>query len=178
MDRKSFFQKACGLGMCSCVFPSLLHGNELSAKEGGTGSWKEGFVQHRFSKLIDILDETLDEETKNGILENLGRECSKRSQIEQYKYNLQGFFEHLKSSLGETATFDKERGVIRVETAERECFCPMFDSRNVSQSICQCSVGWQSQTYETILGQSVEAKCVESVIRGSTRCVFEIRLSK
>jgi len=178
MDRKSFFQKACGLGMCSCVLPSLFHGNELLAKESNTTSWKEGFVQHRFSKLIDILDETLDEETKNEILEDLGRECSKRSQVEQYKDNLQGFFEHLKNSLGETATFDKERGVIRVETAERECFCPMFDSKNVSESICQCSVGWQTQTYETILGQTVEAKCVESVIRGSTRCVFEIRLSE
>jgi len=178
MDRKSFVQKACDLGMCSCVLPLLFQGNEVSAKESNEKSWKEGFVQHRFSKLINILDETLDDETKNGILEDLGRECSKRSQIEQYKDNLQGFFEHLKNSLGETATLDKERGVIRVETAERECFCPMFDSKHVSKSICHCSVGWQSQTYETILGQSVEAKCLESVIRGSTKCVFEIRLSE
>ena len=80
--------------------------------------------------------------------------------------------------MGEKATFDKEKNIIRVETAERECFCPMFDSKKVSKSICQCSVGWQSQTYETILGQTVEAKCVESVIRGSKKCVFEIKLIK
>lgn len=131
-----------------------------------------------FQKLVDILDDTLNEETKNKILENLGRECSKRSQIDKYKNNLQGFFDYLEKNLGEKATFDKEKNIIRVETAERECFCPMFDSKKVSKSICQCSVGWQSQTYETILGQTVEAKCVESVIRGSKKCVFEIKLTK
>jgi len=176
MERKEFFKKACGIGICSCVLPGFFKSNELSAKENNRDSWKEGFVQHRFSKLVDILDDTLSEETKNKILENLGRECSKRSQIDKYKNNLQGFFEHLENNFGEKVTFDKEKNIIRVETAERECFCPMFDSKKVSKSICQCSVGWQSQTYETILGKTVEAKCVESVIRGSKKCVFEIKL--
>lgn len=176
MDRKDFIRKTCGLGFCSCVIPGLLKSNELSAKENNEKSWKEGFVKYRFSKLVDILDVTLNEETKNLVLENLGRECAKRSQIDKFKNNLQGFFEHLKKNWGEKASYNKEEGIIRIETAERECFCPMFDSKNISKSICQCSVGWQSQTYETILGQTVEAKCVESVIRGSNKCVFEIKL--
>lgn len=176
MDRKDFLRKACGLGICSCTLPGLFNTQEAYASKNSNDSWKEGFVKHRFSKLIDILDETIDEETKNQIIENLGRECSKRSGINEYKNNLQGFFDHLKNKWGENATLDKERNIIRVETAERKCFCPMFDSKKVSKSICQCSVGWQSQTYETITGKNVEAKCVESVIRGSTKCVFEIQL--
>lgn len=176
MDRKNFIKKTCGLGICSCVLPGFFNTNDLYAIGNNDTSWKERFVKHRFSKLIDILDETLDEETKNQILENLGRECSKRSQIDKYKNNIRGFFEYLKNNWKEKATFDKENGIIRIETAERECFCPMFDSKKVSKSICQCSVGWQSQTYETILGKTVETKCIESVIRGSTKCVFEIKL--
>lgn len=73
MNRKDFFKKACGLGLCSCVLPGLLSAQEVNANELSNDSWKEEFVKHRFSKLIDILDETLDEETKNQIIENLGR---------------------------------------------------------------------------------------------------------
>ncbi len=176
MERKDFLKKACRLGFCSCVLTGLFNSQEVYANENCNDSWKEGFVKHRFSKLIDILDDTLDEETKNHIIENLGRECSKRSGINKYKNNLQGFFNHLKSNWGENASLDNEKKIIRIETAERECFCPMFDSKKVSKSICQCSVGWQSQTYETILGQSVKAECIESVIRGGKKCIFEIKL--
>ncbi|WP_163323775.1 hypothetical protein [Draconibacterium mangrovi] len=176
MDRKDFLKKSCSLGICSCIVPGILPVDTFAGNENSESSWKEGFVKHRFSKLIDLMDENLTEETRNKILENLGRECSNRSGIDKFKNDLQGFFQHLKTTLNETATYDKERGVIRVETAERPCFCPMFDSQNISESICQCSVGWQSQSYETILGQAVEAKCLESVIRGSSKCVFEIRL--
>lgn len=175
MNRKDFLNKVCGLGTCACMFPGLFNNQDVYANENYDNSWKEGFVQYRFTKLMDIIDETLDDVTKNKIIQNLGKECSKRSGINIYKNNLQGFFEHLKNKFGENATLDKDRNIIRVETAERECFCPMFDSKKVSKSICQCSVGWQVQTYETILGQTVEAECIESVIRGGNKCVFEIK---
>ena len=33
------------------------------------------------------------------------------------------------------------------------------------------------ETYETILGKPVEVTLKESALRGSTRCVFEIRVA-
>ncbi|HEY3372210.1 MAG TPA: hypothetical protein VGK10_15250 [Prolixibacteraceae bacterium] len=176
MDRSNFLKKACGLGICSCVGAGLFSCGNVQAEDENKSAWKEGFVKYRFAKLIGILDETLDEKTKNQILESLGKECAKRSQSEQYINNIDGFFNDLRSRWGENASYDKEKGLIRIETPERECFCPMFDSKAISTSICQCSVGWQAQTYQTILGKEVEARCVESVIRGSKRCVFEVRI--
>jgi predicted hydrocarbon binding protein len=176
MNRNYFLKKACGLGICSCVGAGLLSNGNLKAADEKKAEWKEGFVKYRFAKLIGILDLTLDEKTKNQILENLGKECANRSQSKQYINNLDGFFNDLRSRWGENASYDKEKGLIRIETPERECFCPMFDSKEISKSICQCSVGWQAQTYKTIFGKDVEAKCVESVIRGSKRCVFEVRI--
>ena len=176
MDRKDFFKNACGLGICSCIGVGLLSNGDLKAATDEKNDWKEGFIRYRFEKLIGILDSSLEEKTRNQIFENLGKECAKTGQSAKYINNPDGFFNDVLSRWGEKASYDKGKGLIRIETPERACFCPMFDPKTVSKSICQCSVGWQSQTYKTILGKDVEAKCVESVIRGSKRCVFEIRI--
>jgi len=176
MDRKIFFKHVCGLGICSCVGAGLLSSSKAFASENNETDWKEKFIKLRFAKLIGILDSTLDENTKNQIIESLGKECSKDGFALNYKNNPDGFFNEIHNRWGENATYDKEKGLIRIETPERDCVCPFVDSKIISKSICQCSVGWQTQTYTTLLGKEVEARCVESVIRGSKRCVFEIRI--
>jgi len=176
MDRKKFFINACSLGMCSCIGSGLLPGNGVFASEKNDTDWKEQFIKYRFAKLIGILDSTLDEDTKTQIIESLGKECSKNSFANNYIDNPDGYFAELRRRWGENAVYDKEKGVIRIETPERDCVCPLIDSKTISKSICQCSVGWQEQTYTTILRKKVKAECVESVIRGSKKCVFEIRI--
>ena len=176
MDRKNFLKSACGLGICSCVGVGLLSGSKVLASGNNETDWKEKFVKYRYAKLIGILDLNLDKETKNKIIESLGKECSKEGFANNYINNIDGFFNEIHNRWGENATFDKAKGIIRVETPERDCVCPLIDSKVISKSVCQCSVGWQAQTYSTILGKKVKAKCVESVIRGSKRCDFEITI--
>lgn len=176
MDRKNFLKNACGLGICSCVGAVALTSNKAIAAEEQLTPWEKSFIKHRFAKLIDILDESLDETTKNEIIEKLGRECSLNSMAQNYKGDVEGFFSEIHRRWGENASFDRETGIIRIETPERDCVCPLIDSKKISPSVCQCSVGWQTQTYESILGKKVEAKCLESVIRGSRKCVFEVKI--
>ena len=88
MDRKSFLKRACGLGVCSCVGVGLLSNNNLHAEDNPKPDWKEKFIKHRFAKLIGILDMTLDEDTKNQIIENLGKQCSQDSFANNYINNL------------------------------------------------------------------------------------------
>jgi predicted hydrocarbon binding protein len=176
MERKTFLKTACGLGICSCIGAGFLSGTNLTAAENKDDDWKESFIKYRYAKLIGILDLTLDEKLKNQIIENLGKECSKNSLAMNYKNNIDGYFKEIHNRWGENASYDKEKGTIRIETPERDCVCPLIDSKTISKSVCQCSVGWQKQTYNTVLGKEVEARCVESVIRGSKRCVFEIKI--
>jgi predicted hydrocarbon binding protein len=177
MDRNEFFRNACGLGICSCI--GAISINDLhAAEQKSEPDWREGFVKYRFAKLIGILDSTLDQNTKNQIIENLGRECAKGGFSNKHINDPEGFFKEINTRWGENATYDKENGIIRIETPERDCVCPFVDSKTISPSVCQCSVGWQTQTYETIFGKEVKAKCVESVVRGSKKCVFEITVPK
>lgn len=176
MDRKNFIRSACRYGMCSCIGTGLISNDNLYAAEKQTTDWKDKFIKYRFSKLIDILDSNLDEKSKNNILEKLGKECSLDGFAVNYKNDPEGFFNEINNRWGETVTFDKVKGIIRIETPERDCVCPFIDSKVISESICQCSVGWQTQTYTTIFDKKVEAQCVESVIRGGKKCVFEVRI--
>jgi predicted hydrocarbon binding protein len=135
------------------------------------------FTQRRVAKLIEMLESTLDEETLRDIIEGLGRYCSGSiGFIQEHEGDVEGYLEQIRQRWGEEAEFDRERGVITVVTPERECVCPLVDSLSTPASICDCSLGWQKQTYETILGRPVEVELKESVLRGSKRCVFEIHV--
>jgi len=140
--------------------------------------WRLDFAQKRFARFIEILESTLDESTLRDVIERLGRECSKTvTAIQEYKDNPEGFFAGVLKGWGEEAEFDREGGVIRIVTSERECVCPLVNSQLTPECICDCSLGWQKQTYETMLGRPVAVELKESALRGSKRCVFEVRLT-
>jgi len=83
--------------------------------------------------------------------QKLGRNCaSSLGWAEKYKGNPQAFFEHMRQAQGETLSMDEKQRVIAVVTPERP--------------------------YETILGKPVEVALEESLLRGSKRRVFEIRV--
>ncbi|MBN1810931.1 MAG: hypothetical protein JXA14_03760 [Anaerolineae bacterium] len=139
--------------------------------------WKLDFAQRRFAKFIGILESTLDEATSQDVIERLGCECSAMiGFIREHKGDVEGYFEEIRQRWGEEAEFDREKGIIRVVTPERECVCTLVHSGLTPESMCQCSLGWQRQTYETTLGRPVEVELKESALRGSKRCAFEIRL--
>lgn len=116
----------------------------------------------------------MEQETIDKIIESLGRERAKTGGYEKYIDNPEGFFEYIENYFEEKHSYDKGKGIIRIETPESDCFCPLVDSSKISLSVCQCSIGWQSQVYETIFGYPVQTKCIEPVVRGSTKYVFEI----
>jgi predicted hydrocarbon binding protein len=110
-------------------------------------------------------------------MRQLGRNCAKSlGWAEKYRGDPKGFFEHMHRTQGETLSMDGEQRIIAVVTPERPCVCPLVADRKVPAYYCDCSLGWQMETYETILGRPVEVTLKESALRGSTRCVFEIRV--
>lgn len=122
MDRKNFFKSACGLGVCSCIGLGLLSSGKSNAAGTQESDPKDRFVKNRFAKLIGILDSTLDEETRNKIIEDLGRECAKDGSISaRFVNNPEGFFDEIHTRWGEKFTYNKEKGFIRIETPERDC---------------------------------------------------------
>jgi predicted ArsR family transcriptional regulator len=140
--------------------------------------WRIGFSKTRYADLMEILQSKLSENKFNAIIQALGRKCSGHiGFIKEYQGNLNGYLIELKRRWNEDATVDEEKGIITVASQERtECVCPLIDTAAVSDEVCNCSLGWQKQTFVTVLVKSVDVKIRESIIRGGKRCIFEIKI--
>jgi hypothetical protein len=178
MNRKEFL-KTSVCGLCACTAAGLLTPTSTTAAETqAPEDWRLHFVKRRYAKLLEILSTRLDEKTLNDTLRDLGNFCSSTDwKLESYRGNFEGYAEHIKqSSSGDTVTYDRENGVITVTSPERtDCFCPL----NCSQTpkvVCNCSLGWQKRTWETVLQKRVTVELKESVLRGGKRCVFQIQI--
>ncbi|MFH1513144.1 MAG: hypothetical protein ABIG45_07290 [Bacillota bacterium] len=137
--------------------------------------WWLEFSQKQTAQLWELLREYLDEEAQSAILNRLGRNCARSlGWARQFVGDPEGFFRHMHDSCGEVITFDREANVITVTTPERDCVCMLVNSGNISPVYCNCSMGWQQYTYETILNKKVSVTVEKAVIRGDRKCVFHI----
>jgi hypothetical protein len=183
MDRKDFFKKSCQAGICTCAGFMLFPGNDMLAStknEEPKEDWRIGFVQKRFTRFFEIIGKNTDEATRAKMIEQLGMFCAKENeaQLAEYIGQIDKYLEFVQTRWVEKAEFDRVKNEIRVTDKKREsCFCPLVDSKVISKDFCNCSKGWQKQTYETILGKPVEVEILSSIIRGSDRCSFKISIS-
>jgi len=185
MDRRELVMQTCGMGLCACagaVLPGSLCAaedqQETPERQIGRLQWWQDHTKRQLVRLWELLEPHLDEQTRLEVIEQLGRNCAASlGWAEQCKGDPEAFFKRMRESQNETIAYDRDNGIITVITPERDCVCAMVDSTKTPPYFCQCSIGWQKQTYETILGKQVEVTLKESVLRGSKRCVFEVQVS-
>jgi len=182
MDRKEFLKSVCGLGACGCALNLLGAPLPLQAAEAPAQTPAEDqrlvFTRYQLAKMLGFMAAGTPAETCAGILEKTGRECARLGQLQvRFKGDPEGYFAEAKKNWGTDFTWDKPRGVITVTVAEGDCGCPLVDQRRTPAIWCNCSVGYQKETFETIFGKPVRARLKESKLSGSKRCVFEVTLS-
>ncbi len=174
MNRKEFLSCACGAGLVSAA--------SLSAADAAPAEdWRLRFTQARYAELLRVLSQRLDEKSVSEILQGMGSRCAGLwDQVRLHRGDLDGFCKVLKQSAsGDEVVGDPEKGVLTVSSPERtDCFCPLSSVRQKTPAlVCDCSLGWQKQAWETVLQKKVQVTLKESVLRGGKRCVFEIRVS-
>ncbi len=178
MKRREFL-KQCAGGLCTCAAASAIApATALASDAKPPEDWRLPFVKRRYAKLVDILSAQTDEKTVDAILIQLGRSCAAEfGMIQQHAGDIDGFITEFRKLTKEEVSYDRTTGVVKVVGAERgDCFCPLVDSHKTSARACNCSLGWQQYTYETLLGKKVTVELKESVLRGGKRCVFEIHI--
>jgi len=181
MDRKEFLASACKLGVCSCTGIALFKpGNIYAAQEDkNSAALKQSldFSQRRFAKLVEIIAADLEPSQKTKILEQLGRSCSQESKSMFIKFNndLEGFLNSIKNQWAEKIEYDKKEKRVTIYGKKMDqCFCPIVDNALTPTDFCECSRGWQKNTFETIIGKPVTAHVEESILRGGQRCTFSV----
>jgi predicted hydrocarbon binding protein len=188
MNKRKFLKNICKLGVCSCtaafVSPKTIGAQTeddecKKAKEMNWRlEWRLNHAKRQFGMLLTKIEPEISTEVRQSILEEMGRNCARSlGWAEKFKGTPEGFFEYMFNHSGEKISFDENRKKITIITRERDCDCPIVDSSKTPTYYCNCSLGWQKETYEIILGKSVDVILKESVLRGSKRCVFEVLIS-
>ena len=178
MDRKEFLKSACGLGVCGCVLSLLGSPGRVQAAETPGEDPRLRFVRYQLAKLLGFMAAGAPAGACAEILEKTGRECARLGQLGvRFKGDPEGYFATANKSWGTEFAWDREKGVVTVAVAEGECGCPLVDPKRTPPLWCNCSVGYQKESFEAIFGRPVQARLKESKLSGAKRCVFEVTLS-
>lgn len=182
---RSEFMKNCAMGACSCSMVALSVTGAAVAESGisevdALKAQREA-IRIRYAKLLGILDEEVDQPTRKRIFERLGRACAEQFRAityDKYKNDIRGFLAAIQQPSGwvEKAEYNEKTGTIRIIDRSRTCTCPLVEKGLTPSDQCDCTLGWQKETYSAILGKPVEAELEESLLRGGTRCVFRIQV--
>jgi hypothetical protein len=122
----------------------------------------------------------VDLDTRKRILDNLGRECAwqfRERTFAKYKGDIHGFLKSIQGPEGwvEKVEYDEQAGTIRIFDRSPICTCPLVKEGLTSVEQCDCSLGWQRETYSAILGRPVDA-VVEKSSAGRRGLRFRIDL--
>jgi predicted hydrocarbon binding protein len=182
---RSDFMKCCTLGACSCSLVGLSatetvaqsSNSELDALKA-----QREAIRIRYGKLLGILDDEVDQPTRKRIFERLGIACAEQFRAityDKYKNDIRGFLAAIQQPSGwvEKTEYNEKTGTIRIFDRSKTCTCPLVEKGLTPSDQCDCTLGWQKKTYSEILGKPVEAELEESILRGSTRCVFRIQVA-
>lgn len=180
MNRLDFI-KCCALGACSTFVPLSQF---AAADEGGAAKalqYKLDAARVRYAKLVGILTSELDHASTQRIFNRLGRECAAQFRtltFDKYAGDINGFLAAIQQPSGwvEKADYDEKRGTIRIVDRHTKCSCPLVQEGLTSAYQCQCTLGWQQETYSRILGKPVVAEIEQSILQGANRCVFLIHI--
>jgi len=197
MDRKSFLKSIGKAGACACAAAGGLR-TALAlppdqAKPGDVTPERAvkrmEFVDHWVKRFFDVLDQTIDPESRKKLMMANGKTCF-REWIQETKQEIKPIsFEQW----AEKAAKDPKREGLRVEgnviyfeftgsaetgqeSPEGICLCPMVESKpaGMSATYCLCSVGYVKEMHELRFGRKAEVELLDSVLMGGKRCQFKI----
>ena len=178
MDRKQFLKLACGLGACGCATKLAGHASALEGPEPRPSEDPRlRFARYQVANLVGFLGADLPVEACAGAIERAGRECAKLGQLHtRFRNDPEGYFEAGRRNWGTDFKWDKSKNIITVTVAEGPCGCPLVDPKRTPALWCNCSVGYQKESFETVFGRPVKARLLASKLSGSKHCVFEVTL--
>ncbi len=178
MDRTEFLRTLCGVGVCGCVASALDLTDVLAAGQGEASDRRLAFARYQVAHMVGFMAAGTAAPACAEILQKTGRACARLGQLGvKFKGAPDAYFATAKRAFGTDFSWDKEKGIVTVTVGEGECGCPLVDSRRTPVFFCNCSVGYQHESFEAIFGKPVQVSLKESKLSGSKHCVFEVRLS-
>lgn len=135
-------------------------------------------MENWIKELLTNLDNSVDEKTKQNILEKCGTKCpfshmpdTKLLELRNKAKNEEDFLDELckiwrlrKENNQYFVVFD-------------QCYCPLVnkDTQNASVTMCYCTLGSLKHKFKISLGREIEVNILKTVLAGDEECRFEIK---
>ncbi len=132
--------------------------------------------------VVDVLDQAVDEPTRQAIMQACGRQCigasilDKARKLAKAASDLDDLLARLNQSHLGGGHLRREGNVIHA--MYERCYCGSVSQTKepFSATYCYCSCGWYRQLFETLLERPVEVELLGSVIQGDENCRFKIMM--
>lgn len=127
--------------------------------------------------LLTTLDDSVDEKTKQSILEKCGVKCpfshlpnAKLRELRNGATTEQEFLD----KLCETWRLVKDDNQYFI--VFDQCYCPLVnkDTKNVPKTMCYCTLGNLKNKFKISLGRDIEVEMQKTVLAGDEECRFKI----
>ena len=134
-------------------------------------------MEYWVKELLSNLDSTIDERTKQKILEKCGAKCPFSHMPDDELINLrneakteQEFLE----KLCEIWRLKREDGAYYI--VFDQCYCPLVqkDIESSSKTMCYCTLGSLKHKFKITLGRTVDIEMQKTVLAGDEECKFKI----
>lgn len=156
----------------------LMNGNEQVSE---WDIWVKDFISTWINGLMEGIEKIDDEKTRKQILEISGRVCAQahaKTLFEDTWKEVEGdmdkLFEVLNEKMGSeiyTKISEKE-----ISVSYEKCYCPLVAlGLTDSPILCNCSIYWLKENFETIFGNEVEVDINQSVLRGGKSCNLTVK---
>jgi predicted hydrocarbon binding protein len=116
------------------------------------------------------------------ILYTCGRECAKSTDLlegaikirKKFADNesIETIFQAFKKQYYNMSGFSKDGN--KITLVFEECTCPMVKEGVNNPFLCNCTIGYSMQIFETLFGKPVKIKLLRSVLKGDDICEQEI----
>ena len=197
MGRKQFLKSVGKAGACACAaaagLTAALGQTAVSAKPGDKTAERTArrmeFADIWVKRFFDILDQTVDAETRKKLMVENGRACYRdwirESHREVKPLDFETWAEKAKKGkkqegfriAGRVIHFQYNASAETGAAASQGvCLCPMVESTpaGMSATYCLCSTGYVKEMHELLFGRKVDVELLDSVLRGGKRCRFKI----
>ncbi len=138
-------------------------------------------AQRWVKRFMDVLDEELDQATRNRIMERNGQVCFVGAYGPRKELPDAAGLETIVKKWGlrregNDIYFDYVQNPQGMKVASGWCLCEVVAKgpENLSGTYCQCSVGYVREMFSRFAGKEVRVELLESLKRGGKACRFKI----
>ena len=215
MDRKEFLgrslQLAAGVGLgCPCLgwaaeggpapeaqpAPKAAEGGSPCGKLAGdypratTFEKRAEFGKTWIGRFMGVLDETVDDRTRRGLMEANGRQCAlgaygppdpaQRLTVDELVAKLASHVgpENCRRE-GDVVFFNYRGSPGGLQISDGYCLCPLVEDgpTDLSPTYCHCSVGYVGYLFERWTGRTMRVDLLESLRGGGKACRFAVHVA-